>query len=243
LISSSLIGPCARLAALSKSSSGWWSVTSELLCRLLLQRGRARIQGVADAPHRVWAVDFQSDATTDGRPIKIVSIIDEHTRECLGGLVQRSITGENLIAELDCLAAGRGTYPAVLRCDNGPELACVAMADWANSRVGLHFIPPGQPGATATSNRSTPASATNASTSTASGHWPRPVWSSATGNTTTTTTADTQPSATNPQPATLPPVPTDERLSLARGPVHGVRSGTLRLESEGSGVNVLVKCG
>jgi hypothetical protein len=39
LISSSLIGPCARLAALRKSSSGWWSVTSELLCRLLLQRG------------------------------------------------------------------------------------------------------------------------------------------------------------------------------------------------------------
>ena len=40
-------------------------------------------------PNRVWAVDFQFDATTDGRPIKIVSIIDEHTRECLGGLVER----------------------------------------------------------------------------------------------------------------------------------------------------------
>ena len=39
----------------------------------------------ADAPNRVWAVDFQFDATTDGRPIKIVSIIDEHTRECLVG--------------------------------------------------------------------------------------------------------------------------------------------------------------
>jgi hypothetical protein len=32
----------------------------------------------ADAPNRVWAVDFQFDVTTDGRPIKIVSIIDEH---------------------------------------------------------------------------------------------------------------------------------------------------------------------
>jgi putative transposase len=41
----------------------------------------------ADAPNKVWAVDFQFDVTTDGRPIKIVSIIDEHTRECLGGLV------------------------------------------------------------------------------------------------------------------------------------------------------------
>jgi putative transposase len=34
----------------------------------------------ADAPNRVWAVDFQFDATTDGRPVKIVSIVDEHTR-------------------------------------------------------------------------------------------------------------------------------------------------------------------
>lgn len=98
----------------------------------------------ATAPNRVWAVDFQFDATTDGRPVKIVSIVDEHTRECLGGLVDRSITGENLIDELDRLAAGRG-YPAVLRCDNGPELAWVAMAELAGQRVGLSFIPPGEP--------------------------------------------------------------------------------------------------
>jgi putative transposase len=98
----------------------------------------------ADAPNRVWAVDFQFDATTDGRPIKIVSIIDEHTRECLGGLVERSITGERLIDELDRLAADRGD-PAVLRADNGPELACEAMTDWAGQRVGLSFIPPGEP--------------------------------------------------------------------------------------------------
>jgi putative transposase len=59
---------------------------------------------VADVPSRVWAVDFQFDSTTDGRPIKIVSIIDEHTRECLGGMIQRSITGEDLITELARLA-------------------------------------------------------------------------------------------------------------------------------------------
>ena len=93
----------------------------------------------------MWAVDFQFDSTTDGRPIKIVSIIDEHTRECLGGMVERSITGEHLSAELDRLAAECGTYPAVLRCDNGPELACSAMADWASGQVGLHFIAPGEP--------------------------------------------------------------------------------------------------
>jgi hypothetical protein len=37
----------------------------------------------ADAPNRVWAADFQFDSTTDGRPVKIVSILDEHTREYL----------------------------------------------------------------------------------------------------------------------------------------------------------------
>jgi len=57
------------------------------------------LQPVADAPNRVWAVDFQFDSTTDGRQVKIVSIIDEHTRECLGGLVERSVTGDRLI---DC---------------------------------------------------------------------------------------------------------------------------------------------
>lgn len=75
----------------------------------------------ADAPNRVWATDFQFDATTDGRPIKIVSIIDEHTRECLGGLVERSITGEDLIIELDRLAAWRGSYPAVRVATTDPS--------------------------------------------------------------------------------------------------------------------------
>jgi hypothetical protein len=106
-----------------------------------------------------------------------VSIVDEHTRECLGGLVEREITGRHLIDELDRLAVDRG-YPAVLRCDNGPELACAAMTDWAGERVGLHFIPPhpASPGATATSRRSTAGCATNASTSTCSGHWLRRGW-------------------------------------------------------------------
>jgi len=166
----------------------------------------------ADAPNRVWAVDFQFDSTTDGRPVKIATVIDEHTRGCLGGLVERTITGEDLSAELDRVAAQRGRYPAVLRCDNGPELACNAMAAWADGELGLHFIPPGQPwrnGYVESFN----SSATNASTSTASGHWPTPVSSSATGNTTaTTTTGGTHRWDTNHQPATLPPAPT-ERLS------------------------------
>jgi putative transposase len=91
------------------------------------------------------AVDFRFDVTTDGRPVKIASIIDEHTRECLGGMVERSITGGHLIDELDRVAAHRGAHPGVLRCDNGPELACSAMTDWATGHVGLRFIPADEP--------------------------------------------------------------------------------------------------
>jgi transposase InsO family protein len=98
----------------------------------------------ADAPNRVWAVDFQFDATTDARPVKIVSIVDEHTRECLARPGRALHTGQDLLNELDRIAAGR-SYPAVLGCDNGPELACQAMADWAGGGVGLWFIPPGEP--------------------------------------------------------------------------------------------------
>jgi putative transposase len=95
------------------------------------------------------------------------SMAVEHTRECLGGLVERNITGRHLIDELDRLVVDR--YPAVLRCDNGPELACAAMADRAGEHVGLHFIPP-QPWRNGYIESFNSPSATNASTSTCSGH-------------------------------------------------------------------------
>ncbi|MEJ8565223.1 IS3 family transposase [Micrococcus sp. GPGPB33] len=98
----------------------------------------------ADAPNVVWAVDFQFDADEHGRPIKICSIVDEHTRECIGGLVERSITADRLTAHLEDLVAARGA-PAVLRSDNGPEFISEAVADWAGTRTGLSYIPPGSP--------------------------------------------------------------------------------------------------
>ena len=64
----------------------------------------------ADAPNKVWAVEFQFDATTDGRPIKIATIVDEHTRECLGGLAERNITGDDLVDALDRNAAKGVTH-------------------------------------------------------------------------------------------------------------------------------------
>ena len=67
--------------------------------RVVVKRRRKRIcvstvPGVtAEKANDVWSVDFQFDSTVAGKPIKILSVIDEHTRECLGGIVDYSITG------------------------------------------------------------------------------------------------------------------------------------------------------
>ncbi|MFI6315864.1 IS3 family transposase [Nocardia fusca] len=98
----------------------------------------------ADAPKVVWAMDFQFDATVDGRAVKIASMIDEHTRESLLHLVERSITGERLVAELERVFAARGT-PKVLRLDNGPEMISAALQSFCEDRVGISYIPPGTP--------------------------------------------------------------------------------------------------
>jgi hypothetical protein len=52
------------------------------------------------SPDLVWAIDFQFDSTTDGKAIKIASMIDEHTRLSLLNPVERSITAERRVAEL-----------------------------------------------------------------------------------------------------------------------------------------------
>src|SRR5215207_7809446 len=119
----------------------------------------------ADAPNRAWAVDFQFDSTTDGRPVKIVSIVDEHTRECLGGLVDRNITSDDLIVELDRLAAYATIQPccAATTAPNSPALRWLTGQANAPACTSSH---PASPGATATSSRSTAGCATNASAST-----------------------------------------------------------------------------
>lgn len=111
-------------------------------------RKRAGISSVprvhADAPRVVWAIDFQFDSTIDGKAVKIASMIDEHTRESLLHLVERSITAPRLVIELDEVFAVHG-MPMVLRMDNGPELISHALQRFCDGKVGLSYIPPGTP--------------------------------------------------------------------------------------------------
>lgn len=99
----------------------------------------------ADAPKVVWALDFQFDSTMDGRAVKIASMIDEHTRESLLNIVERSITGDRLVDELERVFAAAGGPPMVLRMDNGPEMISQALQAFCEDKVGLSYIPPGTP--------------------------------------------------------------------------------------------------
>lgn len=93
----------------------------------------------------VWPTDFQFDSTVDGKAIKIASMIDEHTRQSLLNIVERSITAQRLTDELDKTFALWGGPPLVLRMDNGPEFISHVLQHFCRDRVGISYIQPGTP--------------------------------------------------------------------------------------------------
>jgi putative transposase len=93
----------------------------------------------------VWSYDFVIDRTANGRAFKILTIIDEYTRESLALLVSRRITSQEVIDKLYDLFILRG-IPEHIRSDNGPEFTAKAIRKWL-SRIGVKtlFIEPGSP--------------------------------------------------------------------------------------------------
>lgn len=99
------------------------------------------------ATHRnhVWAWDFVFDKTSSGSPLKWLSIVDEHTRECLALKCDRSITSEDVIDTLCELFAMHGV-PGHIRSDNGPEFTAKVIQRWLDQLdVGTLYIEPGCP--------------------------------------------------------------------------------------------------
>ncbi len=95
-------------------------------------------------PNQVWAMDFMSDQLADGRRLRVLPIIDVHTRECLAIEVDTSLTGERVARTLDRLQS-RG-WPNQIVVDNGPEFRGRVLDRWAyQAGVKLHFIEPGKP--------------------------------------------------------------------------------------------------
>lgn len=93
----------------------------------------------------VWSYDFINDRTRDHRTLKMLTVIDEYTRECLAIIVQRKINSDDV---LDCLSNLFLIYgiPEHIRSDNGPEFTAKTVREWLE-RLGVRtaFIEPGSP--------------------------------------------------------------------------------------------------
>jgi len=96
-------------------------------------------------PNHVWAYDFLTDRTHDGRAFRLLTIVDEFTRECLAIVVARTLTADDMLASLTDLFITRGC-PGHLRSDNGPEFCAKVVREWlAWLDVRALFIEPGSP--------------------------------------------------------------------------------------------------
>jgi putative transposase len=96
-------------------------------------------------PNHVWAYDFVAARTHDGRPIRMLTVIDEFTRECLAIVVARSLKSDDVLHALADLFVDRGP-PDHIRSDNGSEFTAKAVRDWLG-RIGVKtlYIEPGSP--------------------------------------------------------------------------------------------------
>jgi len=118
---------------------------------LRLKKRKKRISHlrvVMDKPERInqhWSMDFVSDSLYNGRRFRVLTVVDDLSRECPVLEVDHSLTGQRVTRVLDRIALTRG-LPEVITVDNGPEFISKALDHWAyENSVKLRFIQPGKP--------------------------------------------------------------------------------------------------
>jgi putative transposase len=122
----------------------------EGLAMRIRQRRRIRWTGavsgsVATRANERWSIDFVSDCVSTGRVIRMLTVVDDCTRECPAIEVDTSLGGLRVRRVLDRIASERG-LPEAIVLDNGPEFRGRALAAWSEERgVRLEFIQPGKP--------------------------------------------------------------------------------------------------
>ncbi len=95
--------------------------------------------------NQVWSWDFVEDQTENGTRIRVLTLLDEHTRECLAAHVDWSIRAVDVITVVEAAMARYGV-PGHLRSDNGPEFIAYAIQDWlGEKKVKTIYITPGSP--------------------------------------------------------------------------------------------------
>ncbi len=96
-------------------------------------------------PNARWSLDFVSDQFAGGRRFRILNIVDDVTKECLGAIADTSISGRRVARELSSIVSKRGK-PGSIVSDNGTEFTCNAMLTWCKENaIDWHFIAPGKP--------------------------------------------------------------------------------------------------
>jgi len=95
--------------------------------------------------HHVWSYDFVHHITLDGRKLRMMTLIDEYTRQCLAIRVERKLGGINVIETLSDAMIEHG-IPEHIRSDNGPEMTSKLVRNWL-AQVGAQtlYIEPGSP--------------------------------------------------------------------------------------------------
>jgi transposase InsO family protein len=95
--------------------------------------------------NHVWSYDFVQDRTSDGRKFRMLTAIDEFTRESLSIRVRRKLNSKDVLMEISKLFIQRG-IPDYIRSDNGPEFVAKILTGWlAKLEVKTLFIHPGSP--------------------------------------------------------------------------------------------------
>lgn len=96
-------------------------------------------------PNQRWSLDFVSDALDDSRRFRILCIVDDFTRECIGLVADTSLSGLRVARELDAIIIRRGKSNMVVS-DNGTELTSIAILKWSQDRrIEWHYTQPGKP--------------------------------------------------------------------------------------------------
>ena len=123
-----------------------------LAVRRVRRRKRKKLAGaervipsLPESRNQCWSMDFVQDSLADGRRIRVLTLVDNYSRECLALEVGTSLPGARVVRVLEQVSRIRGK-PKTIVVDNGPEFAGKALDAWAyENGVGLHFIAPGKP--------------------------------------------------------------------------------------------------
>jgi putative transposase len=92
-----------------------------------------------------WSVDFVMDTLSSGRRFRILTLVDDFTRECLGLVVDTSLTALRVMRELDRIIESRGC-PRMIVSDNGTEFTSNTILAWQEElQIEWHYIAPGKP--------------------------------------------------------------------------------------------------